>query len=78
MNGTPFEQEVRHRAADGQYRWFLVRGVPLRDSEGCIVRWYGTSTDIEDRKRAEEELTAAKRRYRVIVEAANDAVISMD
>ena len=38
MNGTPFEQEVRHRAVDGQYRWFLVRGVPLRDSSGCIVR----------------------------------------
>ena len=32
----------------GQYRWFLARGVPLRDSEGHIVRWYGTNTDIED------------------------------
>jgi len=51
--GTPYEQEERHRGADGQYRWFLGRGVPLRDSTGRIVRWYGTNTDIEDRKRAE-------------------------
>jgi PAS domain S-box-containing protein len=54
--GTPYEQEERHRAADGQYRWFLSRGVPLRDSEGRIVRWYGTNTDIEDRKVAEDRL----------------------
>ncbi|MGA8101274.1 MAG: PAS domain S-box protein [Candidatus Acidiferrales bacterium] len=56
MNGTPFEEEVRHRATDGQYRWFLVRGVPLKDSQGRIVRWYGTNTDIEDRKQAAEHL----------------------
>ena len=59
-NGTPFEQEVRHRGADGQYRWFLVRGVPLRDSSGRIVRWYGTNTNIEDRKRAEWALQEAQ------------------
>ena len=51
--GTPYEQEERHRRADGQYRWFLARGVPLREYAGRIVRWYGTNTDIEDRKRAE-------------------------
>jgi PAS domain S-box-containing protein len=55
-NGTPYEQEERHRRADGRYRWFLARGVPLRDSEGRIVRWYGTNTDIEDRKEAEDRL----------------------
>jgi len=55
-NGTPYEQEERHRGADGTYRWFLARGVPLRNSEGHIVRWYGTNTDIEDRKQTEEEL----------------------
>src|ERR1700683_3308835 len=47
--GTPYEQEERHRRADGQYRWFLARGVPLREYAGRIVRWYGTNTDIEDR-----------------------------
>src|SRR6266850_4200567 len=54
--GTPYEQEERHRRVDGTYRWFLARGLPLRDAEGRIVRWYGTNTDIEDRRRAEEEL----------------------
>jgi PAS domain S-box-containing protein len=54
--GQPFEDEVRYRrAADGQYRWFLSRAVPLRDHRGKILKWYGTSTDIEDRKRAEHE-----------------------
>jgi len=53
--GEVFEDEARfHRATDGEYRWFLVRGVPLRDQYGKIVKWYGTLTDIEDRKRAEE------------------------
>jgi PAS domain S-box-containing protein len=53
--GQLFEDEARFRcAADGTYRWFLVRGVPLRDQHGNVVRWYGTLTDIEDRKRAEE------------------------
>ena len=54
--GQVFEDEARfRRAADGEYRWFLVRGVPLRDQHGNIVKWYGTLTDIEDRKRAEQE-----------------------
>ena len=55
--GQPFEDEARFRRAfDGEYRWFLVRGVPLRGQQGNILRWYGTLTDIEDRKRAEEAL----------------------
>jgi len=54
--GQLFEDEARfRRAADGEYRWFLVRGVPLRDPHGKIVKWYGTLMDIEDRKRAEQE-----------------------
>jgi PAS domain S-box-containing protein len=54
--GQPFEDEARfRRAADGEYRWFLVRGVPLRNRHAKIVRWYGTLADIEDRKRAEQE-----------------------
>jgi PAS domain S-box-containing protein len=60
--GEPLENEVRwRRAADGQYRWFLVRGVPLRDERGNILKWYGTGIDIEDRKRAEALLTGEKR-----------------
>jgi PAS domain S-box-containing protein len=52
--GTHVEHELRMRRADGQYRWFLTRAEPWRDERGNIVRWYGTATDIEDRKRAEE------------------------
>jgi PAS domain S-box-containing protein len=54
-SGEPFESEARHRSANGEYRWFLVRAVPLRDENGKIRKWYGTLTDIEDRKRAEQE-----------------------
>jgi PAS domain S-box-containing protein len=54
--GKPFEKEARLRRADGQYRWFLIRAVPLRDEQGTIVNWYGTSSDIEDLKRAEDRV----------------------
>jgi signal transduction histidine kinase len=54
-SGEPFENEARHRSAEGEYRWFLVRAVALRDEHGNVRKWYGTLTDIEDRKRAEEE-----------------------
>jgi PAS domain S-box-containing protein len=54
-SGEPFENEARHRSTNGEYRWFLVRAVALRDESGRIRKWYGTLTDIEDRKRAEQE-----------------------
>jgi PAS domain S-box-containing protein len=57
--GQPYEYELRHRRADGVYRWFQARGLPLRDSEGCITRWYTLLTDIDARKRAEGELAKA-------------------
>jgi C4-dicarboxylate-specific signal transduction histidine kinase len=52
--GQPFENEFRLRRADGEYRWQLTRALPLRDELGNIIKWYATSIDIEDRKRAEE------------------------
>jgi PAS domain S-box-containing protein len=54
--GAAFEMEARIRGKDGIYRWFLIQDNPLRDEQGRVLRWYGTRTDIEDRKRAEEEL----------------------
>ena len=54
--GEPLEIELRQRRADGKYRWFLTRVVPLRDDRGSIVKWYATTYDIEDRKQAEEKL----------------------
>jgi PAS domain S-box-containing protein len=60
VHGTPYEQEERHQGADGNYRWFLSRGLPLRDAEGRIVRWYGTNTDIDDWKQSEEDLQRSR------------------
>jgi PAS domain S-box-containing protein len=59
--GKPSEDEMRLRRADGEYRWFLVRTAPLRDEQGDIVKWYGVSIDIEDRKQAEEALRSSER-----------------
>ena len=61
-SGKPFEKEARiRRARDGEYLWFLNRAVPLRDESGNILKWYGISTDIDDRKRAEALLAGEKR-----------------
>ena len=55
----PGEIEIRLRRFDGQYRWFRLCTNPFRDATGQVVKWYGLSSDIEDRKRAEEALTLA-------------------
>ena len=56
LEGAPHEFEARMRRHDGMFRWFLFRLNPLRDDQGQITRWYGTATDIDDRKTAEERL----------------------
>ena len=56
LEGEPYEFEVRLLRHDGEFRYFLFRLTPLKDEGGHITRWYGTATDIEDRKRAEEEI----------------------
>ena len=58
-SGGTYRIECRLRRADGAYRWFLIRGVPSRDATGRIGKWFGTCTDIEDLKRAEEEVRIA-------------------
>jgi PAS domain S-box-containing protein len=70
--GTPYENIERVRSADGQYRWFLSRAQPLRDELGKIVKWYGTDTDIEDQKRAEDALRDSEQRFRDFTESASD------
>jgi PAS domain S-box-containing protein len=66
--GKPFEVEARGRSANGEYRWFLVRAEPLRDEAGAIVKWYGTNTDIEDRKRATDALRESEEQWREVFE----------
>src|SRR5246127_3793097 len=60
-SGEPFVHETRVRRADGEYRWMLHHKVAVRDEHGNIVKWHGSSIDIEDRKHAEEALPLASR-----------------
>ena len=67
VSGESDEIEARLRRHDGVYRWFLIRAQPLRDDSRKIVRWYGTSTDIEDRKQAEEARRASEHNLAAII-----------
>ncbi len=67
--GCEYEVEHRMRAADGTYRWFHVRGLPLRDSRGIVIRWYCVLTDIEDRRRTEEALRSSEQQLRLMVDS---------
>jgi PAS domain S-box-containing protein len=53
---SPFATEYRARMADGSYRWFSARGAPLLDDDGSVIEWVGTAIDIDDQKRASEEI----------------------
>ena len=74
----PAESEIRLRRHDGVYRWFLIRVMPLRDEAGQIVRWYGTSTDIEDLKQTEERLREDERELRRITDAIPQTIVVLD
>ncbi len=67
--GREYNVEHHMRRADGAYRWFHVRGLPLRDAEGAVVRWYCVLTDIEDRKRTEESLRSREQQLRLMVDS---------
>jgi PAS domain S-box-containing protein len=77
-SGAPGEIEARLRRHDGASRWFLHRANPLRDDSGAIVKWYGVSTDIEDRKRAEQELRRSEARKAAILDSALDCIVTID
>jgi PAS domain S-box-containing protein len=66
--GEPFRKEARLRGSDGQYRWFALRAMPLRDQRGNIVKWYGTTTDIDDRKQVETRVRQAERELRLAID----------
>jgi PAS domain S-box-containing protein len=77
-SGDPFEFEVRARRFDGVYRWFQSRGLPLRDTNGHIVRWYNLLIDIDERKRAEEELRLSEARKAAILNSALECIVTID
>lgn len=85
LTGTPYEQEVRLLTADGQYRWFLCRGVPLCDGSGNAIRWFESNTDIDQQKKAEEELRAADQqlqrqrdRLRLLLDLSHQFITKLD
>ena len=67
--GCEYDVEHHMRRADGAYRWFHVRALPLRDNQGMVVRWYCVLTDIEDRKRTEEALRSREQQLRLMVDS---------
>src|SRR6266404_4443784 len=74
----PGELETRIRRYDGEYRWFLIRVVPQLDAEGNLVRWFGSNTDIEDRKRADKKLLEDERELRRITDAIPQTIVVQD
>jgi PAS domain S-box-containing protein len=77
-SGQPGEIEARLRRFDGVYRWFLFRASPSFDKEGKVVKWFGTNTDIEDRKRAEEILRSDEQSLRLIVDSIPGLVCTLN
>src|SRR5437764_4972787 len=74
----PYDVEYRVRRRDGVYRWYKTRGTPIRDSEGIIVKWFGTCTDITDLRRVEEALRESEERFRGTFENAAVGIAHVD
>ncbi len=72
------EVEARLRRSDGTYRWFLFRAQPVYDENGALVGWHGTNDDIEDRKRAENELRINEQRYRELFNYTPVGLLEID
>ncbi|HYI46613.1 MAG TPA: PAS domain S-box protein [Actinomycetota bacterium] len=76
--GTPLEVECRFRRVDGEYRWHLIRGMPVRDDRGEVTKWFGTSTDIHEQKRAEESLRTSEQLFRGAFDAGQTGIALID
>src|SRR5437867_8892025 len=77
-SGEPGEIEARLRRYDGVFRWFLIRVEPFRDETGKLIRWYGTSTDIEALKQTQEKLREDERELRRITDAIPQTIVVLD
>jgi PAS domain S-box-containing protein len=77
-SGEIWEDTFPLRGVDGGYRWFLSRAVPIRDSGGRIVRWFGTNTDITDRLAVENALRETEARFRRLYDANIVGIVSAD
>jgi formate hydrogenlyase transcriptional activator len=78
VSGEPGEIEARLRRHDGVYRWFLIRVEPFRDESGKLVRWYGTSTDIENLKQTERKLREDERELRQLTDTISQTIVVLD
>jgi len=76
--GESWEDTFPLRGKDGTYRWFLSRAIPIRDEQGNVVRWFGTNTDISDRKQAEIALQQSEERLRLALNAANQGLYDLN
>lgn len=76
--GEVWEDTFPLRGADGSYRWFLARAVPIYDGQGRVVRWFGTNTDITALRQAQEAVRSSERRFRVALAPVPITVFSMD
>lgn len=76
--GDPFDMEYRLRNSGGHYRWQLSRAMPVRDSQGAVMQWVGTLTDIDGRKQAEEALARSEERLRLALQAVSGTVYDWD
>jgi formate hydrogenlyase transcriptional activator len=73
--GQPAEAEARVRRFDGEYRWYLIRMVPMRDESGALLGWYGTNTDIDDLKQAQMKLRQDEKELRQMTDATQLPII---
>lgn len=76
--GVEWHEPWRIRGRDGRYRWFLVQAAPVRDSQGKVIRWFGTNTDIDEHVLIQQQLKASEQKFREIFETANEGIWIVD
>jgi PAS domain S-box-containing protein len=78
QTGHLYECEHRVQRADGEFRWHLSRGLPLRNEQGEIIKWFGTATDIHEQKQIQAALSQSEQRFRLAVDNIPDAFVIYD